>query len=192
MTVTPGAPSLEAIHALYEQWGSDTYDEELSQLAHALQTAALARVAGAADELVVAALLHDVGHLLALEADSADGTPVDSSVDLVHEAVGARYLARLFPPAVTGPVALHVRAKRYRGTVEPAYLAGLSAGSTASLAKQGGLLAADEVALFEAMPGFADALALRGWDDGGKLDGLDVPGWESYCDLLRTVAFDAI
>ena len=44
----------------------DHYDEDLSQLDHALQTAALAVAADASDALVAAALLHDVGHLLEL------------------------------------------------------------------------------------------------------------------------------
>lgn len=185
MNATSDAPSVDAIQALYERWGQDHYDEELSQLDHALQTAALADAAGASDELVVAALLHDIGHLLALDANAAAGTDLDATTDLLHEATGARYLARLYPPAVTAPVALHVRAKRYRCTVEPAYHAGLSAGSTRSLEKQGGVLTADEVAAFEAMPGFADAVALRGWDDGGKLDGLAVPGWDHYREVLQ-------
>lgn len=184
-------PSVAAIDALYERWGQDTYDEELSQLDHALQTAALAGEAGASDELIVAALLHDIGHLLTLEAQAAAAAPGDLDADLLHEAVGARYLARLFPPAVTSPIALHVRAKRYRCTVEPAYHEGLSAGSKRSLEKQGGVLSDDEVATFEAMPGFADAVALRGWDDGGKIEGLAVPGWDHYLGLLRTTAADA-
>lgn len=185
MSERDAAPTVEAIDALYARWGRDTYDEELSQIDHALQTAALAAAAGAPDELVVAALLHDVGHLLALDEQAEAATPADPAADLVHESVGARYLARLYPPAVTGPVALHVRAKRYRCTVDPAYRDGLSAASQRSLEKQGGVLSADEVATFEARPDFADAVALRGWDDGGKIDGLAVPGWDHYADLLR-------
>lgn len=185
MNARDRTPSIAAIDALFERWGSDTYDEELSQLDHALQTAALAGAAGATDDLIVAALLHDVGHLLALDAPGEDDG-LDAEADLLHEAVGARYLARLYPPAVTSPIALHVRAKRYRCTVEPAYHAGLSDGSKRSLEKQGGLLSDDEVATFEAMPGFADAVALRGWDDGGKVEGLAVPGWDHYAELLRS------
>src|SRR4051794_7542063 len=117
MNVGDESPSVDAIDALYERWGREHYDEELSQVDHALQTAALAGAAGATDELVVAALLHDVGHLLALAA----GPEADNGTDLLHEAIGARSLARLYPPAVTGPVALHVRAKRYRCTTDPGY-----------------------------------------------------------------------
>jgi phosphonate degradation associated HDIG domain protein len=171
--------------ALYARWGRDRYDEEVTQLEHALQTAALAAAEGARDELVAAALLHDVGHLLDLEAGRG-AAGVDA--DLRHEATGAAYLAATFPPAVTAPVALHVRAKRYRCAVDPAYHDALSEGSKRSLARQGGPFDASEAAAFEAHPGFADAVALRGWDDRGKVDGLRVEPLEHYRPLLDRVA----
>src|SRR5690349_10232845 len=140
------AASVADVLALFESWGLDRYDEEVSQLDHALQTAALAAAEGATDELVAASLLHDVGHLLELRDGGAGDGAVD--VDLGHEGRGARWLAPVFPPAVTGPIALHVAAKRYRCAVDPSYHDGLSAGSTASLVRQGGPMSADEVAAF--------------------------------------------
>jgi phosphonate degradation associated HDIG domain protein len=187
---TPPATSVAEVLALYERWGGDRYDEEISQREHALQTAALAVAAGADDALVVAALLHDVGHLLDLEQRNVTGAD-GVTVDLRHEATGARYLAGLFPPAVTGPIALHVRAKRYRCTVDGAYLTTLSAGSTRSLQRQGGLLTPDDVASFEANPGCDDAVALREWDDSGKVEGLAVPSLEDYVSLLDRLAMPA-
>jgi len=178
------ARSLDEVLVLYERWGEQHYDEELSQLAHALQTAALAQGDGVPAPLVVAALLHDVGHLLAL---ASGGGERDRSADLRHEARGARYLSGLFPISVTTPIALHVRAKRYRVAVDPTYAGALSAGSRASLVRQGGPLAADQVADFEANPGWEDAVALRGWDDGGKVDGLEVPDLASYRPLLESL-----
>jgi len=190
------AASVDDVIALYERWGADRYDEQLSQLEHALQTAALAGTAGAPDPVVVAALLHDVGHLLALASGrpAGGGDPLDPAppdeVDLGHEAVGARYLAGLFPPTVTGPISLHVRAKRYRCTVDPAYHDSLSAGSRSSLVRQGGRLDPAARAAFERHPGFAVAVALRGWDDGGKVDGLRVPGLGDHRALLQRVAIE--
>lgn len=178
------ASSIDEVLALYERWGAERYDEELSQLSHALQTAALARSAGADEALVAAALLHDVGHLLDL-ADG-DGTR-DRTLDLRHEASGAAFLAGLFPPVVTAAIALHVRAKRYRVAVDPRYAAVLSPGSTASLARQGGPMDVGEVAVFEANPGWSDAVALRGWDDEGKVDGLEVADLASYRSLLESL-----
>ena len=180
------ATSVDEVLELYRRWGSEHYDEEISQTDHAIQTAALAVAEGAAGDLVAAALLHDVGHLLELE--SRDGRGDLPTVDLDHEAVGARYLAGLFGPGVTGPIALHVRAKRYRCAVDPAYLAGLSDGSTRSLALQGGPADADEVASFESNPGFADAVRLRSWDDGGKIDGIEVADLDHYRPLLEQLA----
>ena len=180
------ARSVDDVLALYARWGSDGYDEDVSQLVHALQTGALAREARAPDALVAAALLHDIGHLLHLERTG--GQRDRGGVDLRHESVGARHLSDLFPPAVTRPIALHVSAKRYRCAVEPDYLLGLSTGSTDSLRSQGGPMSSTEVAAFERTPGHDDAVRLRGWDDTAKVVGLDVAPLEHYVELLRTVA----
>lgn len=182
--MTEVARSLDEVVGLYERWGAELYDEEIRQLDHALQTAALARRAEAAPPLVAAALLHDVGHLLAMV--DREG-PRDRTVDLCHEARGSAYLAVLLSPAVTGPIALHVRAKRYLVATEPAYASTLSPGSTASLARQGGAMGSAEVAAFESNPGWHDAVLLRRWDDHGKVDGLDVPGLASYRELLESL-----
>jgi len=181
----PPAGSVDEVVGLFRDWASDPYDEDISQLDHALQTAALAVADGADDALVVAALLHDVGHLLDLAATDGAGP---ASTDLGHEAVGARYLAALFPPTVTGPIALHVRAKRYRCAVDPDYLATLSDGSRRSLVLQGGPADELEVARFEANPGCADAVRLRGWDDGGKVEELDLRDLDAFVPLLTAVA----
>lgn len=183
------AASIEHVLALYEEFGTFTYDEDLAQLDHALQTAALAAHEAASEELVVAALLHDVGHLLAIQAGRAEGESAVPAEDLTHEAVGARYLAGLFPPAVTGPIALHVRAKRYLCAMDSEYVAGLSAGSVRSLKLQGGPMSVTEVRVFERNPASASAVRLRGWDDGGKLDGLQVAPLSAYVEVLRRVSF---
>lgn len=182
------AASIDEVFDLYERFGSDHYDEELGQLDHALQTAALATAADASEALIAAALLHDVGHLLdlAIGCDAADAVELG---DLAHEAVGARYLAGLFPPAVTGPIALHVRAKRYRCALDPDYRKALSEGSKRSLVRQGGAMGLEEVRVFERNPASRGAVQLRGWDDGGKVDGLEVVPLEAYRDLLQRVSF---
>jgi predicted HD phosphohydrolase len=136
VSVRPPAHDLDEVLALYERWGSEHYDEDLSQLDHAAQVAAWAVHEGGDDAAVAAALLHDVGHLLVMEA-RATGAPVTDE-DMRHEALGARHLARLFGPAVTGPIALHVQAKRYRCAVDPAEVDRLSPGSQLSLRLQGG------------------------------------------------------
>jgi len=176
------AASVDEVLALYERYGGRLYDEELRQLAHAEQTAALARAAGASDEVVLSALLHDVGHLL--EMADRDGAR-DRTVDQRHEAVGAAWLASLYGPGVTAPIALHVRAKRYLCAVEPAYHHALSAGSVASLERQGGPLSAAEVVAFETNPGWEGAVALRRWDDQAKVLDLEVAPITSYRTTLE-------
>lgn len=89
------AASVDEVLALFDEWGRHTYDEAVTQLDHALQTAALARAEGAGDALVAAALLHDVGHLLELREGGAVDGQVDQ--DLAHEARGARWLASILP-----------------------------------------------------------------------------------------------
>jgi phosphonate degradation associated HDIG domain protein len=176
------AGSVAEVLALYEWWGPERYDEEVTQLEHALQTAALAKAAGADDALVVAALLHDVGHLLELE-----GGRFRSDVDERHESRGASYLAALFPPSVTAPIALHVRAKRYLCAVDAGYTSALSAGSVASLAKQGGPMTRDEVTAFERQPGAKAAVELRRWDDEAKVLDLDSGTIDQHRALLDTL-----
>ena len=183
--------SVAQVLDLYARWGDHHYDEDLTQNEHAAQTAACAVAAGADDALVVAALLHDVGHLLHLDslAPGADGeVVVRHDEDLNHELSGPAYLSELFGPQVCEPIALHVAAKRYLCAVDPDYGAGLSTGSRASLVRQGGPMSSDEAAVFAARPGAADAVALRRWDDAGKVDGLAVAPVASYRDLLLRVA----
>ena len=183
------AASVDEVLDLYGRFGTDRYDEDVTQVDHALQCAALAAGDHAADELVAAALLHDVGHLLHLRAGGAPpGTAVAAAGDTDHEAVGSRWLSGLFGPAVTSPIALHVRAKRYLCAVEPAALDGLSAGSRASLVRQGGPFDDDEVAGFRATAGHDDAVRLRRWDDAGKVEDLAVAPLDAYEPLLRRLA----
>ena len=177
------AQSVDEVLALYDRWGPERYDEEVTQLEHALQCAALARDAGAPDALVVASLLHDVGHLLELA-----GGRFRSDVDEHHEARGAKYLSALFGRDVTEPIALHVRAKRYLCAVDAGYAAALSTGSTISLAKQGGPMTTAEATAFERQPGSEAAVQLRRWDDEAKVLDLDVGTLDRHLPLLQRVA----
>jgi phosphonate degradation associated HDIG domain protein len=178
------ARTVDEVLDLVDRYGGDRYDEQVSQLDHALQCAALARSEGAPDQLVAAALLHDVGHLLHLR----DGGTGPAAEDLHHEAVGARWLAPLFGPEVVGPIALHVRAKRYLCAVEPGTVEQLSDGSRASLVRQGGPLTPGQVAAFEALDGAADAVRLRRWDDAGKVEDLAVAPLGGYRPMLERLA----
>ncbi|MGA2123503.1 MAG: HD domain-containing protein [Acidimicrobiales bacterium] len=171
---------------LYEAKGREPYGESITQIEHALQCAALARDEHASDAMIVAALFHDVGHLVVGVQNEPDFA-IDE-VDDDHERVGARVLAPLFGPAVAQPVSLHVTAKRWRCTREPAYYERLSEASKLSLKAQGGLLSDEECLRFEEHPGFPDALALRTWDDEGKIVGLDAGTLDDYVGIVNSLA----
>ena len=178
--------SVDDIVVLFDRFGNEHYGEDITQAEHACQCAALADRDGAGEALVVAALLHDFGHLLHLATTGEDAHAAD--VDDDHEALGARALAPFFGAEVTGPIALHVTAKRYRCSVDPTYRDRLSSASVASLRLQGGPLGAEAAEQFERHPAAADALRLREWDDTGKVVGLRVPPFEDFVARLRAAA----
>lgn len=164
----------------YDRLGCRQYGERVSQSQHALQCAALAVEDGAAESLIVAALLHDYGHL-AESLEDIDRPAADAR----HEVTGAALLGELFGPAVTRPIALHVAAKRYLCAVEPGYLQALSPASVHSLALQGGPFTTDQAARFERLDGSRDAVRLRRYDDLGKAPDAPTPGFEAYAPMLR-------
>jgi len=171
---------IDEIFDLFGRYGSSGYGEDLSLEQHMLQAAAMAAALGGPDEIVVAALLHDIGYFLRADA----GGPAEPGQDFEHEALGAAWLSRGFGEAVTAPVALHVDAKRYLCAVEPGYVAQLSDASRISLAAQGGIMGAEEVAAFAAHPAFHAALLLRRCDDHGKDAALAPRTLERYRDLM--------
>jgi phosphonate degradation associated HDIG domain protein len=170
----------DEILGLLARGNYDLYSgERISQLEHALQCALFAGQAGADDALVVATLVHDIGHIL------ADGEhAAERGIDAKHEVTGADFLARHFGPQVSEPVRLHVAAKRYLCATDPLYFDRLSAASVRSLALQGGPMSAHEVDDFEANPFAQAAVRLRQWDEQGKIVGLKTPGLEHYRPLV--------
>ena len=154
---------------------ADYVGEPVSQAGHALQAAALASASGDV-ELLLAALLHDVGHLC-----FADAEQMDNVGTLEHEMLGADFLTALgFSRRVTSLVAGHVDAKRYLCAVEPDYFDALSPASVRSLELQGGLMLAEELEAFENGPDFSAAVALRRWDEGAKISGAHTPDFAYY------------
>ena len=180
---------VDAILELFRLRGDSEYGgEAVTQLEHALQAATLAEESGASAELIVAALLHDVGHLL---HDLPDDAP-DSGVDDHHERTGCRFLRDAFPPAVYEPVLMHVAAKRYLCATDENYAAGLSEPSLISLQLQGGPMTDAEVARFRERTHYEEAIRLRLWDDQAKVVGLQTPSlthFEHY--LKQTVKKDS-
>jgi phosphonate degradation associated HDIG domain protein len=183
--------SLYDIEQLFAAKGDRMYaGEPVTQLQHALQSGQLAERAGASDELVVAAFLHDLGHLINDQGE----TPTLRGVDDRHEYVALPFLRDLFGPAVLQPIRLHVDAKRYLcargdGHVSGAeYWAALSADSKRSLELQGGIFVEAEAAAFIAQPYASDGVRLRLWDDAAKLSDAATPPLAHYLALAARVA----
>jgi phosphonate degradation associated HDIG domain protein len=172
---------VEDIGLLLLMHGGRAYDglrrESVSALEHALQCAQLAEWSQVDNTLVVAALLHDIGHFV----DAAVGDDIDDE----HDQRAAKLLGTAFPAAVIEPVRLHVQAKRYLVTTDPKYLVGLSSASIHSLRLQGGTMTRAECHAFETTPFADDAMVLRRWDDSAKTPGRKTPPLAYYLPLLR-------
>jgi phosphonate degradation associated HDIG domain protein len=170
------------IFAIFDSRGSAAYfGESVSTTEHCLQTAHFAQEEHASASLVLAALLHDVGHLVAPTPDDI----ADWMDDAHHERIGGGWLSRKFSREVSEPVRLHVPAKRYLIATRPEYFARLSPASVLTLKLQGGAMTAAEIAAFETEPFYREAVRLREWDDRGKIAGLRTPDLRSYRQLIE-------
>ena len=168
-------PLVEVVLDLMAATAHVSYGERVTMLDHALQSAALAAADDAGDEMVLACLLHDLGHIMGRTGEW--GLPN-------HAEVAARALQPLLPAAIVEPIRGHVEAKRYRVAVEPAYHDQLSLASQMSLAEQGGPLSPDDAKAFGASAFAAESVRLRAYDDNGKVDGLVIPPLETYRGLI--------
>jgi len=166
----------EIMHLFAAKGSSEYGGERVSQLEHALQSAHLAQTENAPPNMIVAALLHDIGHLLAEAPDAA------------HEEIGHGYVARHFPDSVSEPVKLHVAAKRYLCATDAQYLGQLSPASLESLHIQGGPMTDTELDAFEEETFFHQAVTLRHWDDRAKIEKLSVPGLDTYRITMESLA----
>ena len=181
------AEVIDFILDLFASRGAEEYmGEAVSMAQHMEQTAACALADDAPDSLVIAALLHDIGHFIGDHPIEA----LENGIDNLHEAVGADYLQSYFPPAITEPIRLHVAAKRYLCATDDDYFGRLSDASVNSLRVQGGPMSAEEVARFEANPYHRDAVKLRLYDDDGKVHGLDINPVTDYRATLEAQLLD--
>ena len=179
------ALSISDIVTVFARKGGRAYDGEgVTQLEHALQCASMAEASGAAQSLVAAALLHDLGHMLNDQGE----TPTLRGVDDTHQYAAIPFLRGAFDDAVLEPIRLHVDAKRYLCATRPEYYDALSADSKRSLALQGGPFDAHAAAAFIARPYAADAVKVRLWDDRGKRAGAPTPPLAHFVPTLEALA----
>jgi phosphonate degradation associated HDIG domain protein len=176
--------SIDEVFDVLAGGGREAYfGEPVTVLEHSLQAAWFVQRKNAESSLVVAALLHDFGHLLHEEGEDAASRGVDTR----HEELGVEALKDHFPAAVLDPTHLHVAAKRYLCFAEPNYLAALSPASVQSLRLQGGPMSSAEAEAFLASPHARDAITLRHADDAAKVEGLAVPALDSYRPLVEAL-----
>lgn len=172
------------IISLYKKHGSNEYaGEKVSQLEHMVQAAALAKQGGYDEEMILAAFLHDIGHIcVAAYTNNTMG-----SFGIVnHEKIGAQYLRnRGFAERIARLVENHVSAKRYLTFKYPEYYEGLSEASKKTLEYQGGRMNPDEAALFESDPLCEDFIEMRRWDELAKEEAQPITlSFDYFHDLI--------
>lgn len=174
--------NLSILREWLEQRAGGLYGgEAITQQAHALQCASLALHAQASEELVAAALLHDIGHLVPGAIDTSQP----------HGELAADLLSDLFGAAVTMPIRHHVAAKRYLCVADPHYWSSLSPASQRSLAWQGGVFTLEEAHEFIALPYAEDAVNLRLWDDAAKVVGAPTESMDFFLARLEKLSFSS-
>ncbi|KAF3404611.1 Uncharacterized protein DPV78_003358 [Talaromyces pinophilus] len=193
----------KSLLAVLEKYGQGDYiGESISQLEHSLQAAHQARQAGkfpettsqyrARQELVLAALLHDIGQIIPLENTkevrvTLSQEDAESVGRIGHETIGAQYLHLLgFSETVCRLINSHVAAKRYLTAVNQSYYDSLSRASQKSLALQGGPFRDEEVKAFEQDLLKDEMVSLRLWDDAAKIVGIEnkIPRAHDYLELI--------
>ena len=174
--------SVKEIMFLYERYGNADYiGEPVSQIEHMCQCAQLAEAAGADDEMVLAAFLHDIGHLYEFAFPEKKLPHMDDRGLIDHEKLGATYLlSKGFSQKITRIVQSHVPAKRYLTYNFPGYYHELSEASKKTLAFQGGKMTAEEAIAFESDDLFDAYISIRRWDDKAKETRQALPDLEHY------------
>jgi len=180
--------SIPEIVQLLGSRGTTWYGQEaVSQLDHALQCAHLAEQANETPETVVAALLHDLGHILSTKRPDEVPADVLPTQDDLHQFVALPFLRSQFSDAVLEPIKLHVDAKRYLCAVDAGYWEALSPTSKHSLELQGGRYDEAQVFSFEALTFYSEAVRLRRYDDLAKVPGQITPPLTHYATLMEQV-----
>jgi predicted HD phosphohydrolase len=169
---------------LFARRGAEEYmGESVSMAQHMEQSAACSVADGATEALVIALLLHDIGHFMGDFPVEA----LENGIDNCHEDAGANFLVPYFPKAVIEPIRLHVAAKKYLCAVDNEYINRLSDASVHSLNVQGGPMNNLEVKVFESNPYHLSAVKARHYDDDGKVFGLAIRPIKDYRAQLESL-----
>ncbi|MCC7481122.1 MAG: HD domain-containing protein [Hyphomicrobiales bacterium] len=169
---------------IFERRGGEEYlGEPVTMAEHMLQGAQFAENAGEPEIIIVAALLHDIGHF----TSEFGSFTMDDVEDRHHEEAGAAVLERVCPTLVTDCVRYHVAAKRYLCAARPEYFKRLSEASVLSLKLQGGPMSPAEVAAFEKNPNVKEIVKVRHYDDAGKRTDMKTQTFSYYAPMVQRV-----
>lgn len=172
---------------ILEYGQSDYFGEAVSQIEHMAQTAEWARMNRARPDMIIACLLHDIGHLLPdVPGFEGEHEAMEGGLGMHdHDLMGGEYLRQYgFSDDVCELVAGHVAAKRYLCATRPDYYARLTEASKQTLAQQGGPMSEDEINTFEANRLFVEKVQLREWEEEAKVVGEPLPDWAWYRELI--------
>ncbi|USG59793.1 HD domain-containing protein [Sneathiella marina] len=175
---------VDFIADIFARRGAEEYlGEEVSISEHMYQSGHLAEEAGAPEEIIVAALLHDIGHFTNEFPDNAAELGIDSH----HDRAGAAVVAKFFPNIVTDCIRHHVSAKRYLCAVDPDYFSTLSDASVLSLKLQGGPLTAEAAEKFAQNKDIEAIVQVRKWDDEAKVPGKKTESFAYFAPMIQRV-----
>ncbi len=179
--------NIELILNIYKKYGTMTYGEGCSVLSHSFQAGVLAEEQGLDDELILAAFLHDIGHLCPLERES-DFSKMDGFGIEAHDEIGAIFLEeKSFSNKIIATVRNHVNSKRYLCRVDQNYFEQLSDASKKTMTFQGGVMTEEEARDFEQTLFFEESIIIRKIDEAAK--GVDFEilptHWNLFSDLLH-------
>ncbi|HEV2482509.1 MAG TPA: HD domain-containing protein [Puia sp.] len=192
MTTVQAEKITDEIMELYNGYGGNEYaGEKVTQLEHMAQAAQLAEEQGFDEEVILAAFLHDIGHISEAAAAGHAGSAGDDAHRMGafgvkdHEELGAEFLREKgFSKKVCRLVESHVEAKRYLTTRDPAYYAQLSDASKKTLEYQGGPMTSEEAAAFEQYPLFNLIIQMRKWDEQAKIEHKPLPDLQHYRRMI--------
>ncbi|WP_420410807.1 (R)-1-hydroxy-2-trimethylaminoethylphosphonate oxygenase [Roseibium sp.] len=169
---------------IFERCGDEEYlGEPVTMAQHMLQGATIAEENGLEEDIIVGALLHDIGHFT-----SEFGTfSMNDTEDRYHEEAGAEVLSAFFPSVITDCVRYHVAAKRYLCATKPDYFDRLSDASVHSLNLQGGPMSEEEVAEFEKNPNLKKIIQVRYLDEAGKRADMQTPDFWHFAPMVQKI-----
>jgi len=167
------------VFELFAKHGNADYiGEAISQLEHACQAAQAAEKEGFDNEVILAALFHDIGHLAEMNGDKPN---MGGYGVMEHEKLGADFLRmRGFSDNMAKLVQSHVEAKRYLCFSDADYYGKLSEASKKTLEYQGGKMSVSEASLFEKDPLFKTIIRMRHWDEMAKKIDVPLPDMQRY------------